>query len=71
VACEPADTPVLLRAARHLASGPITVAVPSVNWSALRELIGLGLAPLGTNTFLASRPLGDGTRYISSGGALC
>jgi GNAT superfamily N-acetyltransferase len=67
---EPSDTPVLLRAARHLASGPITVAVPSVNWSALRELVGLGLAPLGSNTFLASRPLGDGARYISSGGAL-
>jgi GNAT superfamily N-acetyltransferase len=67
---DPSDTPVLLRAARHLASGPITVAVPSTNWSALRELVGLGLAPLGSNTFLASRPVGDGSRYLSSGGAL-
>jgi GNAT superfamily N-acetyltransferase len=67
---EPWDTPILLRAARHLAAGPISLAVPSVNWTALRELVGLGLAPLGSNTFLASRPLGDGTRYISSGGAL-
>jgi GNAT superfamily N-acetyltransferase len=67
---DPADLPDLLRAARHAAGGPISVAVPSTNWTALRELLGLGLVPTTINTFLASRPLGDGARYLSSGGAL-
>jgi hypothetical protein len=62
--------PVLLRAARHVAAGPISVSVPSSNWSALRELVGMGLTLLGTSTFMASRPLGDASRYLSSGGAL-
>jgi hypothetical protein len=48
----------------------VSVAVPSPNWSALRELIRMGFAPIGSNTFMASRPLGDPARYISSGGAL-
>lgn len=67
---DPADLPALLRAARHRIGGPVTVSVPSTNWTTLRELVGIGCAPAGSNTFLASRPLGDGTRYISSGGAL-
>jgi GNAT superfamily N-acetyltransferase len=67
---DPGDLPDLLRAARHAAGGPISVAVPSSNWTALRELVGLGLAPATTNTFLASRPIGDASRYLSSGGAL-
>lgn len=70
-ALDPTDTPDLLRAARRAVGGPITVAVPSSNWTALRELTGAGLSPVGTNTFLASRDLGDGARYLSSGGALC
>jgi hypothetical protein len=61
---------VLLAAARHQAGGAITVAVPSVNWTAMREIVRAGLVPIGSNVFLASRPLGDGTRYVSSGGAL-
>jgi GNAT superfamily N-acetyltransferase len=67
---DPRDVPVLLAAARHTAGGPVTVAVPSVNWSAIGELVRLGFAPMGSNLFMASRPLGDGSRYLSSGGAL-
>jgi GNAT superfamily N-acetyltransferase len=72
VARDPRDAPLLLAAAgRAMASnGRLSVAVPSTNWSALRELIRLGFAPIGSNTFMASRPLGDPSRYISSGGAL-
>jgi GNAT superfamily N-acetyltransferase len=69
-ALDPSELPALLRAARSEVPGPMTVAVPSSNWTALRELVGLGCVPTGWNTFLASRPLGDGTRYLSSGGAL-
>jgi GNAT superfamily N-acetyltransferase len=67
---DPSDLPALLRAARHRIGGPVTVSVPSSNWTALRELVGAGCAPTAWNTFLASRALGDGTRYLSSGGAL-
>ena len=67
---DPRDVPTLLAAARHRAGGPVTFTVPSPNWTALRELIRLGFAPLGGNTFMASRPIGDATRYLSSGGAL-
>jgi GNAT superfamily N-acetyltransferase len=67
---DPRDMPSLLAAARHLVDGPVTVAVPSTNWSALNELIRLGFRPSGTNTFMASRPLPDGSRYLSSGGSL-
>jgi GNAT superfamily N-acetyltransferase len=67
---DPRDMPSLLGAARHLLNGPITVAVPSTNWSALNELIRLGFRPSGSNTFMASRPLSDGSRYLSSGGSL-
>ncbi len=67
---DPRDTPALLAAARHRAGGPVTFTVPSPNWTALRELVRLGFAPLGGNTFMASRPIGDAARYLSSGGAL-
>jgi hypothetical protein len=50
--------------------GPISAAVPGTNWAALRELARSGLAPIGANTFMSSVPLGDGARYLSSGGAL-
>lgn len=72
VAREPSDLPALLAAAAGVlpGKGRVTVSVPSTNWSALRELVRLGLAPTGSNTFMASRPLGDPSRYISSGGAL-
>ena len=65
-----ADTGDLLVAGRRTAAGPITVAVPSTNWTAIRELVAVGLRPVGTNTFMSSRSLGDGSRYLSSGGAL-
>lgn len=67
---DPSDTSLLIRAGLALAAGPVTMAVPSANWSALRELVNLGFVPTGSNGFLASRPIGDGTRYLSSGGAL-
>jgi GNAT superfamily N-acetyltransferase len=67
---DPTDWPDLLRCARHSAGTSLLAAVPSTNWTALRELVGLGLAPVMTNTFHASRPLSDGARYIASGGAL-
>jgi GNAT superfamily N-acetyltransferase len=67
---DPADAPDLLRAARMAARVPIAAAVPSTNWSALRAAVAEGLVPVTTSTFMASRPLGDGTRYLSSGGAL-
>ena len=69
---EASDIPRLLRAAALAMPGEqeVTLAVPDANWSALRELIRAGFVPLGSNTFMATRPLGDPTRYISSGGAL-
>jgi hypothetical protein len=68
---DPTDVPLLLQAGHALAEGHLaTVAVPSTNWTALRQLIGAGFRPIGSNTFMASRPLGDPARYVSSGGAL-
>jgi GNAT superfamily N-acetyltransferase len=67
---EPSDLPALLAAGVLPGKEGVTVSVPSANWSALRELIRLGFAPIGSNTFMASRPMGDPSRYISSGGAL-
>lgn len=64
------DIPNLLAAARHLAHGPVTVAVPSTNWSALNELVRLGFRFSVANTFMASRALPNGSRYLSSGGSL-
>ena len=66
----PEDVPFLIAAARHVVGGPINVAVPGTNWAALRELTRAGLAPAGTNTFMSSVPIGDASRYLSSGGAL-
>lgn len=67
---DPADVGLLLRAARHRAAGPVTFMVPSTNWSALNDLVRAGFSPFGSTTFMASRPLADGSRYLSSGGAL-
>jgi GNAT superfamily N-acetyltransferase len=67
---DPGDVPPLIRAARNRAGGSMTFAVPSTNWTALRELVREGFAPSGSNTFMASRPLVDGSRYLSSGGGL-
>lgn len=64
------DVAVLLRAALHLSGGALAVAVPSTNWAALGELTRLGMRLVGSNTFMASRAVGDATRYLSSGGAL-
>lgn len=66
----PTDVPLLIRAARHVAGGPVTFSVPSSNWVALSDLVRAGFAPFGSTTFMASRPLGDGARYLSGGGAL-
>lgn len=72
VARDPSDIPQLLAvAARVIPNGKqASVAIPSPNWAALRELTRLGFTPMGSNTFMASRPLGDPSRYLSSGGAL-
>ena len=67
---DPRDMPNLLAAALQLAVGEVTLAVPSTNWSALNELVRLGFRPSVTNTFMASRALPDGSRYLSSGGSL-
>jgi GNAT superfamily N-acetyltransferase len=67
---DPMDTAALITAARSRAGGAMTFAVPSTNWSALRELTREGLFPAGSNTFMSSRPLPDAGRYLSSGGAL-
>lgn len=69
---DPKDMALVLEAARHIAGARerVTVAIPSSNWAALRELVRLGLKPTGSNMFMSSRPLGDASRYISSGGAL-
>lgn len=64
------DLPALLRAGLRLGGGVRAVSVPSSNWAALRELVVLGARPTGSNAFLASRPMGDATRYVPSGGAL-
>lgn len=71
VAAEPADMPLVLAAGRAFAeSDRSMVSVPSSNWSALRELTGLGFRPIGSNTYMSSRPIGDASRYLSSGGGL-
>jgi hypothetical protein len=68
---DPADLSRLLSVGRAVAgSGEVSVAVPSANWAALRELVRIGFKPIGSNMFMASRPMGDASRYISSGGAL-
>ena len=64
------EIPGLLAVALQLCSGNVAVAVPSTNWSALNELARLGFRMSITNTFMASRALPDGHRYLSSGGSL-
>jgi GNAT superfamily N-acetyltransferase len=64
----PGDLPLLIHAARYAAGGPSSFIVPSTNWRALAELIRAGFAPVGTmNTFMASRSLPDGSRYLPTG----
>ena len=67
---DPVDMPAILGAARSRTEASVTVAVPSTNWSALRDLVREGFSPSGTSTFMASRPMPDGSRYLSSGGGL-
>lgn len=67
---DPRDMPGLLATALQLCAGEVTLAVPSTNWSALNELAGLGFRMSIMNTFMASRALPDGRRYLSSGGSL-
>ena len=67
---DPRDMPRLVSAALHLSGGAVSAAVPSTNWSALNELVRAGFRLSVTNTFMASRPLPDGSRYLSSGGSL-
>jgi GNAT superfamily N-acetyltransferase len=60
------DLPALIGAARN--AGAATFPVPSTNRRALIELVRLGLRPTGaTTTFMASRALADGTRYLPTG----
>jgi GNAT superfamily N-acetyltransferase len=67
---DPRDVAAVVRAALHRVDGPASFGVPSTNWAALRDLAREGFAPLGSSLFLASRPIADGSRYLSSGGAL-
>ena len=67
---DPRDMPELLAAALQQCGGEVTLAVPSTNWSALNELAGLGFRMSIMNTFMTSRALPDGHRYLSSGGSL-
>lgn len=67
---DPADMPAILAAAGYRAGGTMSLAVPATNWTALRELVRDGFQLAGSNTFMASRPLPDASRYLSSGGAL-
>ncbi len=64
------DAPAIVRAACHLAGERAWFVVPSANWAALKELASLGFTTAGSTMFMASRPWPDGTRYLSSGGAL-
>ncbi|MGH2710967.1 MAG: GNAT family N-acetyltransferase [Actinomycetota bacterium] len=70
---EPSDLPVLISGAAKVIPAGIraTAAIPSANWTAISELVRLGFKPTGSNMFMATRPMGDPRRYISSGGALC
>ncbi|HEX6208796.1 MAG TPA: GNAT family N-acetyltransferase [Actinomycetota bacterium] len=64
------DTPDLLRAG--IAAGPsrLSLIVPTTNWAALQEAIRLRLRLVSRTVFMASRAMPDGSRYLSSGGAL-
>ena len=49
---------------------PVEIHVPSANWAAVNELVRRGFRWGDASLFLASRPFGDPSRYISAGGAL-
>jgi GNAT superfamily N-acetyltransferase len=67
-----ADVPVLIRAGlAAVGEGRDTgLFVPSANWAAMAELVRRGFRLRGGSTFMASRRFPDGSRYVSSGGAL-
>lgn len=64
------DTADLLRAG--IAAGPrrVSLVVPSTNWAALQEATRLRLRLVSRTVFMASRAMPEGSRYLSSGGAL-
>jgi ribosomal protein S18 acetylase RimI-like enzyme len=65
---EATDVSLAIHAALRAGPGRTIFPVPSTNWRALGELVRLGFAPVGaTNTFMASRALADGTRYLPTG----
>lgn len=67
---EAGDFRRLLEAARHLAGDRLRIMVPSTNWTVLKEIVGLGLRPIGGTTFMSSRPVCDGRLYLPGGGFL-
>lgn len=69
-AWDAADQPALLRAALSRVQGKIALHVPSTNWTMLQEVAKLGLHLTGANTFMSSRPMPTGSRYLPAGGAL-
>lgn len=69
-AADAADVASLVRAGCHLSGDRSWCSVPSTNWGALKELVSLGFRTAGSAQFMASRPWPDGSRYLSSGGAL-
>jgi GNAT superfamily N-acetyltransferase len=69
-AADAADVSILVRAGCHVSGERSWCSVPSTNWGALKELVSLGFRTAGSAQFMASRPWPDGSRYLSSGGAL-
>lgn len=68
---EAADLPILLQAARAATGlGSLALIVPSTNRVLLNEMARLRCRLIGTNAFMASRPMPDAATYLSSGGAL-
>jgi GNAT superfamily N-acetyltransferase len=69
-ATDAADVATLVRAGCHVGGERSWFNVPSTNWVALKELVSLGFRTAGSALFMASRSWPDGSRYLSSGGAL-
>lgn len=69
-AWDAADQVALLRAARSRLRGEVALQVPSSNWVLLAEVVRTGLRLTGSSTFMSSRPMPDGSRYVPAGGAL-
>lgn len=69
-AADAADVPLLGRAGCHLGGERSWFTAPSTNWAALKELVSLGFRTASSSLFMASRPWPEGSRYLSSGGAL-